>query len=110
MSWVKILRDGWHRLRSAVEADHSQSLLEILSAEYRDAAYGVAQLRQYAERMYYPHFRARLLEIAAEEHSEVEWLQEKIRTLGGSPVRHCFSIEVGKNSWACLRRQSWTAT
>ena len=56
MSWITTLLDAWRCLRSAVEVDPPQSLLEILSAEYRDAAYSVAQLRQYAERMYYPTF------------------------------------------------------
>ncbi|MGE0822129.1 MAG: ferritin-like domain-containing protein [Candidatus Binatia bacterium] len=78
-------------------------LLEILQTEYRDEVKDVIQMTYHAQYMYYPHFRERLLRIAAEEEVHVRWFAEKIRELGGELPHVAFSPTLGKNSWECLR-------
>lgn len=78
-------------------------LVEILQAEYCDEAKDVMQITHHAQYMYYPHFREKLLRIAAEEAEHVRWFAEKIRELGGELPQVAFSPKLGKNSWECLR-------
>lgn len=78
-------------------------LIEILQAEYCDEAKDVMQMTHHAQYMYYPHFREKLLRIAAEEAEHVQWFAEKIRELGGELPQVAFSPKLGKNSWECLR-------
>ena len=92
----------WWREFFGLSTDPDRYATEILSDLYLEKTQHVARLNQQAERMQYPQFRKKLLEIAADETKHTEWLAEKIKILGGrlpdiSPVR-----ESTKNSWQYL--------
>jgi hypothetical protein len=53
-----------------------------LRQQYTAEICDMAQLTQHAQRMHYPQFRERLLQIAREDHTHVHWLREKILVLG----------------------------
>lgn len=103
MALGKALYQGWRRVLTALVPDHHQQLLALLRQQYAEETCDVAQLTQHAQRMHYPHFRKRLLQMAREDQARVHWLREKILSLGGDlPTGSC-TTRTGKNSWECLR-------
>lgn len=93
---------AWWREFLGFSVDPYCQAREILIERYREKSRHVALFTQHAERMQYPQFRKRLLEIAADEAQRVEWLADKIRMFGGQlpdipPVN-----EPSKNSWQYL--------
>ncbi|HEX7229026.1 MAG TPA: ferritin-like domain-containing protein [Candidatus Binatia bacterium] len=75
---------------------------EILSERYIENAQHAARYSQQAERMQYPQFRQKLLEIAADKMRHMEWLAEKIKILGGRLPDLPPTRETTKNSWQYL--------
>jgi rubrerythrin len=102
MSLTRTLHEGWRHFLEALHPDDRQKLVEMLREEYIEEAQDAVQFTRHAQRMYYPQFRERLLRIAAEEHTHVLWLREKILALGGNIPEVSFTPKVGKNSWECL--------
>jgi hypothetical protein len=77
-------------LLSALYPDPHPTLLEALRDPYLAAAQTVTQFTQDAERMEYPHFRARLLRMGAEDQEHVTWLCDTLLARGGAlPTRVC---------------------
>ena len=74
---------AWWREFLGQSPDGTRKALEILSQRYVEASQHVARFTHHAERMQYPHFRDRLLTIAAEKAKHGEWIAEKIKLLGG---------------------------
>lgn len=103
MSLTNVLSTSWHRFLATFSPDDHQRLLDSLCDAYRAEAGAVAQCTQHAHRMYYPHFRAELLRIAAEAQVHIPWLREKILALGGNLPQLSFTPTMGSNSWECLR-------
>jgi len=104
MSLGKALYQGWQRLLTALVPDHQQQLLDLLRRQYAEETCDVAQLIQHAQRMHYPQFRERLVQLACEDQAHVQWLREKILALGGDlPAVACPPPRIGKNSWEGLR-------
>jgi rubrerythrin len=102
MSIADIIHKGWQHFLESLQPDERKKLVEILQAEYVEEAQDVAQFTRHAQRLYYPHFRDRLLRIAEEERAHVQWLREKIVVLGGEVPQITFTPKMGKNSWECL--------
>jgi hypothetical protein len=85
MSLTNTLLTGWHPVVLATShPDTHQRLLEHVCDAYRAEVSTVAQFRQHAQRMYYPHLREELLRMAAETQAHISWLEEKSRALGGT--------------------------
>ena len=103
MALTRTLVTGWHRVLAALHPDDRQRLLEHLCAAYRAEVSAVAQCRQHAPRMYYPHLREGLLRIAAEAAAHLPWLEEQILVLGGTLPQRSGTPTMGSNSWECLR-------
>jgi hypothetical protein len=99
------LHRGWHRGCDALHSAPRPTLLEALRDTYLTTAHTVTQLTQDAERMEYPQFRARLLQMAAGEQGHVTWLRETLLARGGAlPTRAC-PPTVAPTSWAALLRE-----
>jgi rubrerythrin len=96
------LEKGWRYFLEALEADHRQTLLEVLREEYIEETHDVAQFTQHVTYMPYPQFRDRLRRIIAEEQAHVQWLRDKILALGGDIPAVCPLPKAGRNSWECL--------
>jgi rubrerythrin len=103
MSFIEILQGAWQSLLNGFQSDQQPELLEILRETYSEEVNSVAQYTQYARSMSYPHFRERLLVLAEQKREHLQWLQKKIRDLGGELPQVTRSFEMGKNGWDCLR-------
>jgi len=79
-----------------------QRLLEILCAEFASEIQMERLFRQHAQKMHYPHFRERLLRIAADEERHAGWLREKISAFQGRLPEVALTETTGKNTWECL--------
>ncbi len=76
--------------------------LDILRRLYISENHHTAILAQHAASMHYRQFRAKLLEIAAQESKHSEWIGEQIKLLGGLlPVVPPVAT-AGGNSWELL--------
>jgi rubrerythrin len=93
---------AWWREFLGFSVDPYCQAREILTERYREKSRHVALFTQHAERMQYPQFRKRLLEIAADEAQQVEWLADKIRMFGGRLPDIPAVNEPSKNSWQYL--------
>ena len=94
-----------HKLRGRLKSlwlTKQQRLLEILCAEYASEVQMGNLFREHAQKMHYPHFRERLLRIAAAEEKHAEWLREKIFGLQGTLPEVSLTETTGKNTWECL--------
>ena len=94
-----------HKLRGRLKSlwlTKQQRLLEILCAEYASEVQMGNLFREHAQKMHYPHFRERLLRIAAAEEKHAEWLREKIFGLQGTLPEVPLTETTGKNTWECL--------
>jgi rubrerythrin len=96
------LYKGWNDFFKALEQDDRQQLLGVLRETYLEEAQDVAQFTQHVKYMSYPQFRDRLRRLIAEEQAHVEWLRDKILTLGGEIPASSPVSKAGKNTWACL--------
>ena len=92
----------WWREFFGVSGDPYRSAMQFLSELYLEKAQHAARFNQQAERMQYPQFRQKLLEIAADEARHMEWLAESIRKLGGRLPNVAPVHETPKNSWQYL--------
>lgn len=102
MKLTGTLSAGWRRFLGAPGSQDRQRLIGLLRDEYMKEAKDVAQFQAHADRMTYPHFRKRLLDIAEEEKAHVEWLRDKIRALGGELPEMTLPVTSGRNNWECL--------
>jgi bacterioferritin (cytochrome b1) len=76
--------------------------VEILGRLYIEESQHASRFAQQAQKMRYPQFRAKLLEIAADESRHAAWIAEKINFLGGSPpALRPAEFEEG-NSWQLM--------
>lgn len=103
MALTPTLVSGWQRVLAAFSPDDRQRLRESLGAAYRAEVSAVAQCTQHAHRMYYPHLREGLLQIAAEAAAHLPWLEEQLLVLGGTLPQRSGPPTMGSNSWECLR-------
>lgn len=103
MTLKERLAAGWRWLLGRVFPDDRTRLVEMVCQAYLDEAKDAMQFTAHAERMAYPQFRERLLRIAVEEQTHVQWLREKILALGGTVPDVTVPLRQGKNSWECLR-------
>ena len=63
--------------------DHARpTVLDILRQRYVDESEHAEKFRQHAEKMHYPQFRKKLLDIAAQEAEHTQWLAKKLVALG----------------------------
>jgi hypothetical protein len=75
---LSALHRGWHQCGDALHPDPHPRLREARRDTSLAAAHTVTQCTQDAERMAYPHFRARLLRMAAEAQGHVTWLRDTL--------------------------------
>ena len=75
---------GWWRSFLGGSPDLPENTVAVLRRLYIEESQHAARFTQQAQRMRYPQFRAKLLEIAADESKHAAWIAEKIQLLGGS--------------------------
>jgi rubrerythrin len=82
-----------------ISRDVRAEAVEILRRLYIEESQHAARFAQQAQKVRYPQFRAKLLEIAADESRHAAWIAEKIHLLGAStPAVPQSDVRQG-NSW-----------
>jgi bacterioferritin (cytochrome b1) len=93
----------WWRGFLGTPPDRGQVAIEILCQRYIDQRQRESQLTRHADKMHYPQYREKLLQIAADKRKHAESIGEKIIALGGKlpevPERGSTNI----NSWQYLQ-------
>jgi hypothetical protein len=102
---LSVLHRGWQQGCDALHPAPRPTLLEVLRDTYLTAAHTVAQVTQDAERMEYPQFRARLLQMAAEDQGHATWLHDTLLAYGGVLPTGACPPTVAPTSWAALLRE-----
>jgi ferritin-like metal-binding protein YciE len=102
---LSALHRGWQQGCDALHPAPRPTLLEALRDTYLAAAHTVTQVTQDAGRMEYPQFRARLLQMAAEDQGHVTWLRETLLARGGALPTGACPPTVAPTSWAALLRE-----
>jgi ferritin-like metal-binding protein YciE len=102
---LSALHRAWHRGCDALHPAPRPTLREALRDTYLAAAHTVTQVTQDAGRMEYPQFRARLLQMAAEDQGHVTWLRETLLARGGALPTGACPPTVAPTSWAALLRE-----
>jgi rubrerythrin len=103
MALSEWLRSTALRFIDTARQEDLHTLIIILRETYLDTIKDVTYFSHHAEHMYYPQFRQRLQEIAAEEQGHIHWLRETIRALGGELPTPTAAAKHGKNNWENLR-------
>ena len=98
----KTLHEGWRHFFDALLPDQRQMLVDLLREAYREEAQDVLQFSQHAPRLPYPQFRERLLRIAEEERTHLEWLRDKLLALGAELPDVSVTPKAPKNAWGAL--------
>jgi len=93
---------AWWRSFLGVSPDLSAGAVEILGRLYIEESQHATRFTQQAQKMRYPQFRAKLLEIAADESRHAAWIAEKINLLGGSPPALPRTEFEEGNSWQLM--------
>lgn len=101
MSFKKSWSEWWRRFLG-LSPDGYRRAIEILRGRYIEERQHEYRFTQHAQKMQYPQFREKLLQIAANEAKHVEWIAEKIRLLGGKPPEVAEIPTTEKNSWQYL--------
>jgi hypothetical protein len=88
--WLSALPRGWPQCCGALHPAPHPTRLEALCDTDLATAHTVTQCTRDAERMEYPHCRARLLRMAAEDQGHVTWQRDTLLARGGTiPTRAC---------------------
>jgi len=100
----KISKKSWGQLlQRLLTPNGRKEVLDLLCQEYVEEIRSSIQFRGDAERISYPQFRDKLLQIAGQEEKHAEWLKARIIVLGGEVPRVSFTPQQGLNSWERLR-------
>ena len=92
----------WWRGFLGTPPDRDRVAIEILCQRYIDQRQRESQLTEHADKMHYPQFRKKLLQIAADKSKHAEWIAEKIATLAGKLPEVPERRSMDENSWQHL--------
>ena len=93
----------WWRGILGTPPDRDRVALEILCQRYVDQRQRESQLTRHADKMHYPQFREKLLQIAADKSKHAESIGEKITALGGKLPEVPERRTTNTNSWQYLQ-------
>jgi len=94
---------NWWRSFLGTPPGGDQAAMEILRQRYVEEMQGIGHLTQHADKMHYPQFRQKLLQIAADKRKHAEWIAEKIITLGGELPEVAERRSTDQNNWQYLQ-------
>jgi rubrerythrin len=102
--FVSINWSEWWRRFLDIAPDESLEALDILRQRYIEQVQQAERFKHYAQRMHYPQYRGKLLQLATEKSKHAQWIAEKIGALGGKlpEVPACRSTD--ENSWRSLSK------
>jgi bacterioferritin (cytochrome b1) len=92
----------WWRRFFDLSRDNSHRVVDVLRQRYVEEMQQYDRLQQHAEKMHYPQFREKLLQIATENKKHAERIAETVVALGGKLPRVSDLPATDENSWQQL--------
>ena len=92
----------WWRRFFDLSRDNSHRVVDVLRQRYVVEMQQYDRLEQHAEKMRYPQFREKLLQLAAENKNDAERIAQKIHALGGQLPGVPDIPPTDENSWRQL--------
>jgi len=101
MPFKKNWSEWWRRLL-AFSPDRSLEAVDVLGGRYVEEMQQTDQFKQHAQRMHYPQYREKFLQMAKEKSQHAERIAEKIIALGGRLPDVAERCSTDENSWQSL--------
>ncbi|MGE5302631.1 MAG: ferritin-like domain-containing protein [Alphaproteobacteria bacterium] len=92
----------WRRFLGTSPEGNGKAAVDILRQRYVEEMQQTNRFKQHAQKMHYPQFRDKLLDMAAAKSKRAEWIAEKIVALGGKLPEVPELRSTDKNSWQYL--------
>jgi rubrerythrin len=92
----------WWRRFLDFAPDASLEALDILRQRYVEEVQQAGRFKQYAQRMHYPQYQGKLLQLAADTSKHAQWIAAKIGALGGGLPKVPERRSTNENSWKSL--------
>jgi hypothetical protein len=94
--------EWWRRFLGSSPEGNDNAAVDILRRRYVEEMQQIDRFKQHAQKMHYPQFRDKLLDMVADKSKRAQWIAEKIVTLGGKLPEVPESRSTGNNSWQYL--------
>ena len=92
----------WWRRLLAFSPDGSFEAVDILRQRYVEEMQQTDRFKQYAQRMHYPQYQGKLLQLATGKSKHAQWIAKKIVALGGKLPEVSERRSTDENSWQSL--------
>jgi len=92
----------WWRRFLDLAPDESATAVDFLRQRYVEEMQRIERFKQHAEKMHYPQYRGKFLEMAKEKRQHAERIGEKIVALGGILSDVAEGRSTDENSWQSL--------
>jgi bacterioferritin (cytochrome b1) len=92
----------WHRFLGTSSEGNGKAAVDILRRRYVEETQQADRFKQHAQKMHYPQFRDKLLDMAMQKSRRAQWIAEKIVALGGKLPEVPEPRSTDKNSWQYL--------
>ena len=102
MGYRKDWTEWWRRFLD-LSRDKSLQTVDILRQRYVEEMQQSELFKQHAERMHYPQFREKLIQLGTQKNKHAERIAEKIIALGGQLPDVPEQRATHENSWQTLR-------
>jgi len=101
MAFSKNWPQRWRRFLD-LGGDESPNAVDVLLQRYVDEVQRVERFKQHADKMHYPQYRDKFLQMAKEKTQHAERIGEKIVALGGKLPDVAQRRSTDENSWQSL--------
>jgi formate-dependent nitrite reductase cytochrome c552 subunit len=102
MALRKEWSEWWRRFLRTSPEGNGKAAVDILRQRYVEEMQQTDRFKQHAQKMHYPQFRDKLLDMAADKSKRAQWIAEKIVALGGKVPEVPELRSTDKNSWQYL--------
>jgi len=92
----------WWRRFLDLAPNESATAVDFLCQRYVEEMQRIERFKQYAQKMHYPQYREKFLEMAKEKRQHAERIGEKIVALGGILSDVAEGRSTDENSWQSL--------
>ena len=93
--------ERWRRFLS-LDAEESPNAVDFLSQRYVEEMQRLERFKQHAEKMHYPQYREKFLQMATATSRHADRIGEKIAALGGRLPDIAEHASTKENSWQSL--------
>jgi hypothetical protein len=94
--------EWWPRFLGTSPEGNGEAAVDILRRRYVEEMQQANRFKQHAQKMQYPQFRDKLLELAADKSKRARWIAKKIVALGGKLPEVPEPRSTDQNSWQYL--------